>query len=89
MCLAIPGKLTEVRDFNMATVDLMGVKRDISIRLTPRAKVGDWVLVHAGYSIQEETEEGARLTLELLEQLPELMDEAFARELEANKQQDA
>lgn len=72
MCLAIPGKVVEVRDMHQATVDLMGVKRDISIRLTPDVQVNDWVLVHAGFSIKEETEEGARMTLDLLEEFPEL-----------------
>ncbi len=72
MCLAIPGKITEVREMYQATVDLMGVKRDISIRLTPNVQVGDWVLVHAGFSIQEETEEGAKMTLDLLAEFPEL-----------------
>ena len=78
MCLAIPGKIVDVRDGYQATVDMMGVKRDISIRLTPHSNVGDWVLVHAGYSIQEETEEGAKESLALFEELLEIQDNAQA-----------
>ena len=45
MCLAIPAKITELDEGNMATVDILGVTRSISIDLTPQAIVGDYVLV--------------------------------------------
>ena len=51
MCLAIPAKITELDEGNMATVDILGVTRSISIDLTPQATVGDYVLVHAGFAI--------------------------------------
>lgn len=47
MCLAIPAKVTEMKDNRLATVDILGVTRDISLDLTPQANVGDFVLVHA------------------------------------------
>ena len=49
MCLAVPGKILEMRDDAQATVDMMGATRSVSVRLTPDAKVGDFVLVHAGF----------------------------------------
>ena len=52
MCLAIPAQISELHEGNMATVDILGVTRDISIDLTPAAKEGDYVLVHAGFAIE-------------------------------------
>lgn len=45
MCLAIPAKITELKDGNLATVDILGVTRDIAVDLTPQAGAGDFVLV--------------------------------------------
>jgi hydrogenase expression/formation protein HypC len=36
-----------------AAVELSGVQKEISITLLPSAKVGDYVLVHAGFAIQK------------------------------------
>ena len=57
MCLAIPAKITELDEGNMATVDILGVTRSISIDLTPQATVGDYVLVHAGFAIEVVSEQ--------------------------------
>ena len=54
MCLAIPAKVTEMKDNRLATVDILGVTRDISLDLTPQANVGDFVLVHAGFVLISE-----------------------------------
>ncbi len=51
MCLAVPAKVLEVRDF-LAKVELSGVTRDVSLMLLPEAKPGDYVLVHAGFAMQ-------------------------------------
>ena len=37
---------------SLATVDILGVTREISVDLTPQAQVGDYVLVHAGFAIE-------------------------------------
>ena len=57
MCLAVPAKIVEIRD-SLATVELHGVTREASLMLLPEAKVGDYVLVHAGFAMQiiEETD---------------------------------
>ena len=52
MCLAIPAKIIEMKDDRLATVDILGVTRDIALDLTPQAGVGDFVLVHAGFAIE-------------------------------------
>lgn len=74
MCLAIPAKITSIADDNIAQVDILGAKRECSLDLTPEAKVGDFVLVHAGFAIQVVGIEDAEMTLDLIKQMPELAD---------------
>ncbi len=77
MCLAIPAKITQLEEGGMATVDILGVTRVISVDLTPQAGVGDFVLVHAGFAIEVVDAEFAEETLDLIRQFPELAgDEA-------------
>jgi len=71
MCLAIPAKVLEVQG-EIAKVDFgQGVAREVNIMLVD-ARVGEYVLVHAGYAIQvvdqEAAEESLRLWRELLAQ---------------------
>lgn len=51
MCLAIPARLTELLGADQATVDLGGIRKQISIALVPDAVVGDYVIVHVGHAI--------------------------------------
>ena len=51
MCLAFPAKIISIKD-SLATVEKSGVKRDASLMLLPDAKVGDYVLIHAGFAMQ-------------------------------------
>jgi hydrogenase expression/formation protein HypC len=48
------------------TVETSGVRRQVALDLAPEARVGDWVIVHAGYAIQVLDEEAAAETLALL-----------------------
>lgn len=75
MCLAVPGKVTKLDDDLSATVDMMGIERQVSLRLVPSAQVGDYVLVHAGFGIQIVDAEDAQETLDLIRAMPELLDE--------------
>ena len=72
MCLAISAKVTEMKDNRLATVDILGVTRDISLDLTPQANVGDFVLVHAGFAIEVVDPDYAQETIDLIKQFPEL-----------------
>ena len=72
MCLAIPAKIIEMKDDRLATVDILGVTRDIAIDLTPQAGVGDFVLVHAGFAIEVVDPDYAQETIDLIKQFPEL-----------------
>ncbi|MFW3146175.1 MAG: HypC/HybG/HupF family hydrogenase formation chaperone [Thermoplasmatota archaeon] len=64
MCLAIPGQVVEIIDEHRAMVDYGGTRREANI-LYVDAKVGDWVVVHAGFALQVLDEEEARETLDL------------------------
>ena len=75
MCLAIPAKVTEKADDGLATVDILGVKRDISLDLTPQAQVGDYVLVHAGFAIEVVDEQYAQETLDLIQTMADMVDD--------------
>jgi hydrogenase expression/formation protein HypC len=70
MCLAIPALIKAING-QQAEVDIEGVSREISLQLTPEAKVGDYVLLHTGYAIGIIDEAEASETLELLKQLGE------------------
>jgi hydrogenase expression/formation protein HypC len=79
MCLAIPARITAIAD-QQAEVEVGGVVRTIGLWLTPEAKVGDYVYVHAGYAISVVDEEEAEESLRLLRQLAESSsaDELFS-----------
>lgn len=68
MCLAVPAKILEVNG-DLAKADFGGLTREINVMLVD-AKVGDYVLVHAGYAIQVidegEAEEALTLWREIL-----------------------
>lgn len=72
MCLAVPGKIVEIKNNNMADVEVTGVKIEIGLHLIDGAKVGDYVLVHAGYAISMVDEESAKETMEFLKEIEEL-----------------
>jgi hydrogenase expression/formation protein HypC len=65
MCLAVPAKIVELEG-TAATVDLHGNRVEISTVLTPEVRLGDWVLVHAGFSIQHLDEAAAAETFAIL-----------------------
>lgn len=74
MCLAIPAQVKSINENNLATVDILGVTREVALDLTPSAEVGSYVLIHAGFAIEVVSEEAARETLDLIKEFPELAD---------------
>jgi hydrogenase expression/formation protein HypC len=70
MCLAIPARIKSIKG-EQAVADIEGVTRDISIQLTPDAKVGDYVLLHTGYAISIIDAAEAEETLKLLREMAE------------------
>jgi hydrogenase expression/formation protein HypC len=93
MCLGIPGQIVRIDDADnlVATVDVLGVRRQINIACVvddqhlPQSCVGDWVLVHVGFAMSRIDEKEAQETLRLLEELAQMHDEMrmFAETLEA------
>jgi len=73
MCLAIPVKVISIEG-DEAETEIAGVRRRVSIALTPEAKVGDYVLLHTGYAIGVVDEAEAKETLKLLEQISRLSE---------------
>jgi len=72
MCLAIPAKVVEISENGWGQVEMGGLKQRVNLRLVPEVKLGDYVLLHAGYAISTVSEEDAQITLDLLEQMAEL-----------------
>jgi hydrogenase expression/formation protein HypC len=51
MCLAIPGKIIKING-QLATVDFQGIKKEVNINLV-KVKLGDFIMVHAGFAIEK------------------------------------
>ena len=75
MCLAIPAKVVKMGEDNLATVDILGASREVSLDLTPSAEIGSYVLVHAGFAIEVVDEQFAQETIDLIREFPELAAE--------------
>ncbi|PLX69272.1 MAG: HypC/HybG/HupF family hydrogenase formation chaperone [Denitrovibrio sp.] len=75
MCLGFPGQIVELEDI-MATVDIAGTKREVSIMILPDEVVlGDWVMVHAGMAIAKMDPEEAQKTLQVLQEFADGLDD--------------
>ncbi len=72
MCLAVPAEIKKIEG-TTATVDYGGAIRTANISLV-EAKVGDFVIVHAGYAIQVMDREEAERTLDIFRELLEQED---------------
>ena len=68
MCVAVPALVVSLNG-SEAEVDIEGVRRKTSIYLTPEVKVGDYVLMHAGFAIKIIDLQEARETIDLLRQI--------------------
>lgn len=69
MCLALPARVVALTDGDMALVDLGGVRKEVSIALTPQARVDDYVIVHVGHAIGMIDPEEAERTLALFAEI--------------------
>lgn len=70
MCLAIPGKISEISGLDLDKTGLVlfgGISKEISLCLVPEAQIGDYVLVHAGFAITIVNDSEAQKTLTELE----------------------
>jgi hydrogenase expression/formation protein HypC len=66
MCLAIPGLVKKVVDKKNAIVEFTGVEKNVATDLLEKVKVGDYVIVHAGFAINRLSKEEALETIKYL-----------------------
>ena len=69
MCLAVPGKVVSLNDNGTGCVDYLGSQVLVNFSLLPGIKIGDWVIVHAGFAISRLDQKEARRTLKLFQEL--------------------
>ncbi|HAK89854.1 MAG TPA: HypC/HybG/HupF family hydrogenase formation chaperone, partial [Nitrospiraceae bacterium] len=75
MCLAVPSRIVEI-DNLLAVVDVYGARKEISLLLMPEeTRIGDYVLVHAGFAIQKVDEDAAQDALNLIREIAEAMEQ--------------
>ena len=72
MCLAVPAKVKQINK-DKAFVDFGGVSKEISLGILSGVKNGDYVLVHAGFAIGKVERQEAEDTLEILQELKEVL----------------
>jgi hydrogenase expression/formation protein HypC len=92
MCLGIPGRILSMRDdagLPMGVVDFGGVRREVCLAyVADQVRPDDYVVVHVGFAISRVDEEEARRTFEALQNMSQLdelewMKEVADRSLEA------
>lgn len=71
MCLAIPGKILSI-DGHTALVDFDGIEQEVIIALVLNPEVGKYVIIHAGYAIEQMEEKDA---LEAINQWKEIAED--------------
>lgn len=81
MCLAIPARVESLDEDRLATVDILGVRRQVAVDLVPKVQVGDFVLVHAGFAIEVVDEQFAQETLDIIREFPELAGENLPQQV--------
>ena len=82
MCLSIPSKIVEIDEDNMATVDTMGIKRQVSLDLMlDEVGIGDYILIHVGFAMNKIDEAEALQSLELYQEMLEAMEEEERRQV--------
>jgi hydrogenase expression/formation protein HypC len=66
MCLGIPGRIIRFGRDCSAEVDFGGINRGVQLDLLKDVKVGDYVIVHAGFAIQKLSKKDALETLKII-----------------------
>lgn len=75
MCLAIPMQLIEITGEGFGKVNSGGVKADVNIMMIPHARIGDYLIVHAGFGIEVLDKEEADIRLDLFKELAAATDQ--------------
>ncbi len=69
MCLAIPARVVEMLDGDMAVVEMGGVRKEVSLALLDEVSEGDYVIVHVGFALNRLDPEEAARTLALFAEM--------------------
>ena len=76
MCLAVPGKIENISGdeplSRTGKVNFGGIIKEVSLAYVPEAKIGDYVIVHAGFAISKIDEEEAMRVFGYLKEMGEL-----------------
>lgn len=72
MCVAVPMIIKKIKG-EKGVVEIGGVEREVGLQLLRDVKVGDYVIVHAGFAIQQLDEEDAKETLALFAEMESLL----------------
>ncbi|MCP5267879.1 MAG: HypC/HybG/HupF family hydrogenase formation chaperone [Zoogloeaceae bacterium] len=81
MCLALPCKVVDIAEGDKATIDVSGMKKEISLALLDDVAIGDYVIVHVGYALTRLDPEEAEKTLALFAEMGEQALQDAAREV--------
>jgi hydrogenase expression/formation protein HypC len=70
MCLGIPSKIVSVDEIHKTgQADHLGTRVMVNLALLDEARVGEWVIIHAGFAISKLNDQEAKETLDLLRQI--------------------
>ncbi len=78
MCLAIPAKVVSLSDDGLASVDIGGIRKEISVSLIDDVQVGDYVIIHTGFALSKLDPKEAEETLELFAAMSVVGEKAAA-----------
>lgn len=72
MCIGFPGRIISIDQDNYAIIDISGTRREVCLDIVDEeARVGDYVISHAGYAIHKIDPEQAREKLIFLQDIIE------------------
>lgn len=78
MCLAVPGKITQIIEEGVLTrtgrVDFSGIIKNANLAYVPDAQVGDYVIVHVGFAISKLDESEAQKVFNYLKEMDDLTE---------------
>ncbi|OFY63811.1 MAG: hydrogenase assembly protein HypC [Bacteroidetes bacterium RBG_19FT_COMBO_42_7] len=71
MCLSVPAQIIKIEG-QMADVSIGGALFKAGLQMVENVRVGDYILLHAGFAIQKISEEDALETIKLLKEMNDL-----------------
>lgn len=69
MCLAVPARVIEIYNDQSGLVEMSGIRKKVSLELTPEATIDDYVIIHVGYALSLLDKEEAMKTIKELREI--------------------